>query len=154
MTKLCARLGVRSDTLGLEITESVAMHDLHATTAVLTRLRLKGFPVAIDDFGTGHSSLTALRRMPFSAIKIDKSFVSDMRASSDSLTIVRSIIQLAQDMNLTSVAEGVESADSVHLLTELGIDSLQGYHFSKPLPFDEFATWLRDWSRSHVALPA
>ena len=68
---------------GLEITESVAMHDLDATASVLTRLRLKGFPVAIDDFGTGHSSLTALRRMPFSAIKIDKSFVSELQTSKE-----------------------------------------------------------------------
>ena len=74
---------------------------------MLTRLRLKGFPVALDDFGTGHSSLTALRQMPFSAIKIDKSFVGELETSSDSLTIVRSVIQLARDMGLASVAEGV-----------------------------------------------
>ena len=143
-----------SGAIGLEITESVAMHDLDATTATLARLRLKGFPVAIDDFGTGHSSFTALRRMPFSAIKIDKSFVADLRTSSDSLTIVRSVIQLARDMRLASVAEGVTSADAAELLTVLGIDSLQGYHFSRPLPFDSFVSWLREWSRSRVTLPA
>ncbi len=128
------------------------MHDLDATTATLTRLRLKGFPVAIDDFGTGHSSLTALRRMPFSTIKIDKSFVCDLQTSSDSLTIVRSVIQLAHDMRLASVAEGVDSSDVVRLLTEMGIDSLQGYYFSRPLPFDSFAIWLREWAGSRVAV--
>ena len=128
------------------------MHDLEATAAVLTRLRLKGFPIAIDDFGTGHSSLKALRRMPFTTIKIDKSFVSDLATSNDSLTIVRSVIQLARDMRLASVAEGVETAETARLLTELGIDSLQGFHFSRPLPFDAFATWLRAWSRDHAAL--
>jgi EAL domain-containing protein (putative c-di-GMP-specific phosphodiesterase class I) len=128
------------------------MHDLDATAATLTRLRLKGFPIAIDDFGTGHSSLTALRRMPFSAIKIDKSFVADLQTSSDSLTIVRSVIQLARDMHLASVAEGVASSEAVQMLTDMGIDSLQGYYFSRPLPFDGFATWLSDWACRRVAM--
>jgi EAL domain-containing protein (putative c-di-GMP-specific phosphodiesterase class I) len=153
MIGLCERMAVPPDALGLEITESVAMHDLDATAAVLTRLRLNGFPVAIDDFGIGHSSLAMLRRMPFSTVKIDKSFVSDMHTSSDSLTIVRSIIQLAHDMHLTTVAEGIESSSAAGLLTELGIDGLQGYYFSKPLPFDEFTEWLRVWSRRHDAVP-
>jgi EAL domain-containing protein (putative c-di-GMP-specific phosphodiesterase class I) len=113
---------------------------------VLTRLRLKGFPVAIDDFGTGHSSLIALRRMPFSAVKIDKSFVSELETSKDSLTIVRSVIQLAHDMGLASVAEGVGTADAARLLTELGIDGLQGYYYSEPLPFRRFAAWLKAWA--------
>lgn len=145
MAALRERMALPVDAIGLEITESVAMHDLDATAAVLTRLRLKGFPVAIDDFGTGHSSLTALRRMPFSAIKIDKSFVKDVLTSSDSLTIVRSVIQLAHDMGLSSVAEGVESMEVERLLTGLGIDGLQGFYFSRPLPFDRFVTWLREW---------
>jgi EAL domain-containing protein (putative c-di-GMP-specific phosphodiesterase class I)/CheY-like chemotaxis protein len=146
MAGLLERHSVPQGALGLEITESVAMHDLEATASVLTRLRLKGFPVAIDDFGTGHSSLTALRRMPFSAIKIDKSFVSELETSKDSLTIVRSVIQLAHDMGLASVAEGVGTADAARLLTELGIDGLQGYYFSEPLPLNGFAAWLKDWA--------
>ena len=139
--------------IGLEVTESTAMHDLDATAAVLTRLRLKGFPVALDDFGTGHSSLTALRRMPFSAIKIDKSFVGEVETSNNSLTIVRSVIQLARDMGLASVAEGVTSANAARLLTELGIDGMQGHYFSRPLPFDKFAAWLREWSRDRNPSP-
>lgn len=151
MAGVLERMSAPPGAIGLEITETVATHDLDATTAILTRLRLKGFPVAIDDFGTGHSSLAALRRMPFSVIKIDKSFVGELETSSDLLTIVRSVIQLARDMGLTSVAEGVESAETVRVLTELGIDSLQGFYFSRPLPFDEFAAWLRTWSHSHAA---
>ncbi len=151
MAAVLDRMSVPPGAIGLEITESVAMHDLDATAAVLTRLRLKGFTVALDDFGTGHSSLTALRRMPFSTIKIDKSFVGEVETSNDSLTIVRSVIQLARDMRLTSVAEGVPSANVARMLTELGIDGLQGHHFSPPLPFDAFATWLREWSRDHAA---
>ena len=143
MSALRERMSVPWGGIGLEITESVAMHDLDATASVLARLRLKGFAVALDDFGTGHSSFIALRRMPFSTIKIDKSFVRDLLTSSNSLTIVHSVIQLAHDMRLSSVAEGVENADVARRLIELGIDALQGYYFSKPLPFDGFATWLQ-----------
>jgi EAL domain-containing protein (putative c-di-GMP-specific phosphodiesterase class I)/ActR/RegA family two-component response regulator len=150
MAAVLERMSAPRGAIGLEITESAAMHDLDVTAAVLTRLRLKGFQVALDDFGTGHSSLTALRRMPFSVIKIDKSFVGELETSNDSLTIVRSVIHLARDMRLASVAEGVASAGMARLLTDLGIDGLQGNHFSQPLPFDDFATWLRAWSRDHA----
>src|SRR5512142_1098097 len=123
------------------------MHDLGHITAILTQLRLKGFAIAIDDFGTGHSSLTALSHMPFSSIKIDKSFVEELQTSSDALKIVRSVIQLARDMHLPCVAEGVDNACSARLLTELGIDGLQGFYFSPPLPVEGFATWLDQWTR-------
>ena len=142
MAAVLERMSAPPGAIGLEITESMAMRDPDATAAVLTRLRLKGFPIALDDFGTGHSSLTALRHMPFSAIKIDRSFVGDLETSSDSLTIVRSVIQLARDLRLASVAEGVASANAARLLTEWGIDGLQGHYFSPPLPFDGFAAWL------------
>jgi EAL domain-containing protein (putative c-di-GMP-specific phosphodiesterase class I)/ActR/RegA family two-component response regulator len=131
--------------IGIEITESVAMHDPQETTGVVTRLRLKGFSVALDDFGTGHSSLTALRQLPFSGVKIDKSFVGEMETSNDSLAIVRSVIQLARDLDLECVAEGVGTAGVAQLLTDLGIDGLQGHYFSPPLQFDEFAAWLDRW---------
>jgi EAL domain-containing protein (putative c-di-GMP-specific phosphodiesterase class I)/ActR/RegA family two-component response regulator len=153
MAALRERMAVPDHAIGLEITESVAMEDLDVTESVLTRLRLKGFSVALDDFGTGHSSLTALRRMPFSAIKIDKSFVGELQTSSDSFTIVKSVIQLARDMGLESVAEGVENADAARLLTELGIDHLQGYYFSPPRPFASFTAWLDGWPRGVTPHP-
>ena len=153
MAALRERMAVPNDAIGLEITESAAMEDLDVTESVLTRLRLKGFPVALDDFGTGHSSLTALRRMPFSAIKIDKSFVGELQTSSDSFTIVKSVIQLAHDMRLESVAEGVENAEVARLLTELGIDHLQGYYFSPPRPFASFTAWLDGWPRGTAPDP-
>ena len=81
MAAVLERMSAPPGAIGLEITESMAMRDPDATAAVLTRLRLKGFPIALDDFGTGHSSLTALRHMPFSAIKIDRSFVGDLETS-------------------------------------------------------------------------
>jgi EAL domain-containing protein (putative c-di-GMP-specific phosphodiesterase class I)/ActR/RegA family two-component response regulator len=140
------RMSAPEGAIGLEITESVAMEDPDASADVLTRLRLKGFPVAVDDFGTGHWSLMALRRLPFSAIKIDRSFVGEIETSEESLTIVRSVIQLARDMGLTSVAEGVTSADAAKRLTDFGIDALQGHYFSPPLSLDGFAAWLNGWS--------
>jgi EAL domain-containing protein (putative c-di-GMP-specific phosphodiesterase class I)/ActR/RegA family two-component response regulator len=140
------RMSAPPEAIGLEITESVAMDDLDVTADVLTRLRLKGFPVALDDFGTGNWSLTALRRLPFSAIKIDKSFVGEVETSDDSLTIVQSVIRLASDLGLSSVAEGVSSAGAAQLLADLGIGSLQGHYFSPPLPLDRFAAWLRGWA--------
>lgn len=149
MSAMVRHVAMMPGAIALEITETAAMHDLPETAAVLTRLRLKGFAVAIDDFGTGHSSLTALRRMPFSSIKIDKSFVGEMHSSSDSRTIVRSVIQLARDMHLACVAEGVANAASAQMLTELGIDSLQGFYYSPPLPLDGFATWLDWWSKQN-----
>ncbi|HTI80782.1 MAG TPA: EAL domain-containing response regulator, partial [Acetobacteraceae bacterium] len=153
MAALRERMSVPWGGIGLEITESVAMDDLDATASVLARLRLKGFAVAMDDFGTGHSSFIALRRMPFSTIKIDKSFVLDLLTSNDSLNIVRSVIQLAHDMRMSSVAEGVETADVARRLIELGIDALQGYYFSEPLPFESFVTWLQNHRASQNALP-
>jgi EAL domain-containing protein (putative c-di-GMP-specific phosphodiesterase class I) len=137
-----------TDAIGLEVTESAAMHDIKATTDILTRLRLKGFSIAIDDFGTGFSSLDALRQMPFSAIKIDKGFVTGLPKARDSLTIVRSVINLAHDLGLGSVAEGVETQEVAELLTDLGCSSLQGYHFSRPLPIDRFVNWCQSWART------
>jgi EAL domain-containing protein (putative c-di-GMP-specific phosphodiesterase class I)/ActR/RegA family two-component response regulator len=136
---------VPAGAIGLEMTESVAMADVGATADVLTRLRLKGFALAIDDFGTGYASLEALRRMPFSTLKIDKAFVADMASSCDSLAIVTSVIELAHNMGLDTVAEGVEDAESAAVLRDLGVAAMQGFHFSRPLPFGAFTSWREAW---------
>jgi EAL domain-containing protein (putative c-di-GMP-specific phosphodiesterase class I)/FixJ family two-component response regulator len=134
--------GAPPDALALEVTETIATQGSHTTMNVLTRLRLKGVALAIDDFGVGGSTLEALRQLPFSTIKIDKIFVRDMARSRDAMAIVQSIVQLARNMSLATVAEGVESDDIAQLLTGLGCDGLQGYLYSPPLPIDEFAAWL------------
>jgi EAL domain-containing protein (putative c-di-GMP-specific phosphodiesterase class I) len=125
---------------------------------VLTRLRLKGFKLAIDDFGTGYSSLVQLHRLPFSEIKIDRTFVTDCTKSDESRSIVRVVIDLARALGMRSVAEGVENAEALDLLRSLGCDEAQGYFISRPIAaadmpatIDKHAQsdWylrLRDWS--------
>jgi EAL domain-containing protein (putative c-di-GMP-specific phosphodiesterase class I)/ActR/RegA family two-component response regulator len=139
---LVARCGGEPSSLAVEVTETVAMRDPGATGDILSRLRLKGIALSLDDFGTGNSSLVALRTMPFGELKIDKSFVMDMLRSHDSLTIVKSVIDLARNLGLTAVAEGVESEEIARRLIGLGCQKLQGYYFSRPLPIDELIAWL------------
>lgn len=124
--------------LFLELTESAVMADpLHAME-ILTLLSNKGVLLSVDDFGTGYSSLAYLKKLPVDEIKIDKSFVMDMIVDSNDSAIVRSIIDLAHNMSLKVVAEGVESQEIMQHLSTLGCDIAQGYFFSRPLPPEEF----------------
>jgi len=137
--------GFEPGLLIIEVTESVATRNPSAAD-ILTRMRLKGFALSIDDFGTGYSSLEALRRIPFSSIKVDQTFVADLAWSKDSLAIVNSVIALARSMNLASVAEGVETSDIAEQLIHLGIDHLQGYYYSRPMPFPQLVPRLQGGS--------
>lgn len=128
--------------LGLELTETAAFQDVTRTADILLRLRIKGFELAIDDFGTGYSSLKILKQLPFSALKIDRSFITDLLVSRDSASIVRAIIDLARHMELQTVAEGVETESVAAALEQYGIGFLQGYHISRPLSLQQFVTWL------------
>jgi EAL domain-containing protein (putative c-di-GMP-specific phosphodiesterase class I) len=107
---------------------------------VLTRLRVKGFKLSIDDFGTGYSSLVQLRKMPFSEIKIDISFVLHMLDDKDCQVIVEAIIDLARKLGLESVAEGVESEPIWNALRALGCDCGQGYYLGRPMAADRIAS--------------
>ena len=126
----------------VELTETAAALDPARTMEILTRLRLKGVHLALDDFGTGYSSLKQLRQLPFSALKVDRSFVADVTTSRDSLAIIRSTIDLARNMELETVAEGVETEEAATCLAALGVDALQGYLIARPLPSGQLATWL------------
>lgn len=134
--------GVPSSHFSLEITESAASLDPARTMDILSRLRLKGIELAIDDFGTGYSSLKHLRQLPFSALKIDRSFVADVTTSRDALAIVKSTIDLARNMELESIAEGIETEETAALLQSLEVDAMQGYLFARPLPAHDLANWL------------
>lgn len=121
----------------LEITESRIMDDVEANIVKLRALRDLGFGVTIDDFGTGHSSLAYLTRLPVQTLKIDRAFVSRMLEDDDTMALVQTIISLARNLKLTTVAEGVETEEQADVLEMLRCDQMQGFLFSKPLTFDD-----------------
>jgi len=123
--------------LVLELTESALMGELVTSLDILTRLRLKGIELSIDDFGTGFSSLSQLHRVPFTELKIDRSFVMDMCKDDEAYAIVKTCIMLAHELKMKVVAEGVETKHHYDLLQKLGCDIGQGYYFSKPVPMAE-----------------
>jgi EAL domain-containing protein (putative c-di-GMP-specific phosphodiesterase class I) len=126
----------------LELTETAAMSNTDRATDLLTRLRIKGVGLSIDDFGTGYSSLSQLQRLPFSEVKIDKSFVIDCTSSKENAAIVYAVIDLSHRLGLKVVAEGVETADALRLLAQAGCDEAQGYFISKPIPGEKIPAWL------------
>ncbi|MFI5605720.1 EAL domain-containing protein [Amycolatopsis sp. NPDC051903] len=132
-----ATTGLPPGALCLEVTESALMRDETAAGEVLAALRSLGVLLAIDDFGTGYSSLAQLRRLTLDTLKIDRSFITGIAESRDAAAIVASIIAMAHAVGLTVVAEGVESAEELSLLRELGCDQAQGYHLGRPVPAAE-----------------
>ena len=136
---------VPAEAFCLEITESAIMDDPQRALATLDKLSLLGFKLSIDDFGTGYSSLAYLKRLPVDELKIDKSFVMTMVDDHDDAKIVRSTIDLAHNLGLTVVAEGVENAKVWDALRELECDEAQGYHMGRPMPATEFHGWSLAW---------
>jgi diguanylate cyclase (GGDEF)-like protein len=134
---LLERWGIEAEMLELEITESMLMIDPGRAKATLDRLSSIGLSLSVDDFGTGYSSLANLKRLPVDGIKIDKSFVMDMAHDPSDAAIVRSTIDLAHNLGLRVVAEGVENQESWRRLREQGCDLAQGFHVSRPLPGGE-----------------
>ncbi len=147
---------VPAEAFCLEITESAIMDDPQRALATLDRLSALGFKLSIDDFGTGYSSLAYLKRLPVDELKIDQSFVRSMESDPDDAKIVRSTIDLAHNMGLSVVAEGVENAHVWDMLRDLNCDQAQGYHMGRPMPADTFANWSVGWRAKHrpVDLPA
>lgn len=146
---MLARHNVQPHDFCLEITESAIMDDPQRAEAMLNRLSQQGFKLSIDDFGTGYSSLGYLKRLPVDELKIDKSFVMGMESDQDDAMIVRSTIDLAHNLGLSVVAEGVENAAILERLRTLCCDEAQGYHVSRPLPVDAFLSWhaQRAWAQ-------
>jgi EAL domain-containing protein (putative c-di-GMP-specific phosphodiesterase class I) len=144
---LLAETGVGAAHLELELTETAIMIDPERALAVLRDLVGKGIRLSIDDFGTGYSSLAYLKDLPVSEVKIDKTFISDMESDSGSFAIVRSCLELARNLNLTVVAEGVETQETWDHLTELGCPTAQGYYLCRPLAPAAFTLWLTDRKR-------
>ena len=145
----CARYQVAPDRVILEITESGAMRNPVDAMDTLTRLRIKGFRVSLDDFGTGFSSMVQLARLPFSEMKIDKSFVGSMTQSPESRKIVESIIQLGNSLGLQTVAEGLEDATTMAMLRDAGCRLAQGFYFARPMEPAAAKRWYAQRVLSH-----
>jgi polar amino acid transport system substrate-binding protein len=135
---------LRPELIELEITESTAMRDLEFTIDILNQLREIGIRIALDDFGIGYSSLNYLRQLPINTLKIDKSFVQEITTNPNAEAIANTVINLAHILNLTVVAEGIETKEQLCFLKNEGCDRAQGYLFSKPLPADEIEKMLRN----------
>ncbi|MFA7388488.1 MAG: EAL domain-containing protein, partial [Thiohalobacteraceae bacterium] len=148
LEELLAQYGADPEMLELEITETALMQDPESAAVLLNRIAALGIRLSIDDFGTGYSSLSYLRRLPISALKIDRSFVTDMVRDEQNAVIVRSTIGLAHNLNLQVIAEGVEDADVLAMLAEMCCDQAQGYFISRPLPAERVLEAIR---RSAVA---
>lgn len=131
------RLNLTQAALVLEITENIVMDDPDRVLEILPRLGFRGISFAIDDFGTGYSSLSKLKQLPAQAVKIDHSFVTEMDTDTDDATIVHSTIDLAHNLGLKVIAEGVESEAALEMLKNLGCDMAQGFYISKPLSADD-----------------
>ncbi len=134
-----------ADGFCLEITERAILEDPPRAEAMLKRLADRGYTLSIDDFGTGYSSLAYLKRLPVAELKIDQRFVMAMQADADDAKIVRSTIDLAHNLGLTAVAEGIENEAVLALLHTLHCDEGQGFHMSQPLPVDDFCDWVARW---------
>lgn len=126
----------------LEVTETSMMQDPVNSLRALRSLDFTGIPLSIDDFGSGYSSLSYIKRLPASEIKIDRSLISDLEFQADDRVIVKTTINMCHDLGYTVVAEGVEDESTLRLLREMNCDMVQGYVMTPPLPFDDFVRWL------------
>lgn len=152
VVSLTAEAGVQPQNLMLEVTESRLMQDQRVSLEILTRLRLKRFKLSIDDFGTGNSSLTQLRNIPFDELKIDQSFVHGAWANDTQRAMFDASLGLAKQLNMETVAEGVEDRADWDFLRRQGCDVAQGYFIARPMPAENFATWMLDWEKRRPAL--
>ncbi|MDH5571139.1 MAG: EAL domain-containing protein [Gammaproteobacteria bacterium] len=144
VSRLLHKWKLPRNSLILEITESVAMGDQQHLPTILAQLVLSGVELSIDDFGTGYSSLSYLKKLPLSELKIDKSFVIDMDKDPDNAVIVRSTVELAHNLGMRVVAEGIENQQTLAQLTSMGTDILQGYEISYPLEADKFIAFVQN----------
>ena len=138
-----AETGLPASSLELEITESMVMEDPERVIKLLEKMRSRGIHLSLDDFGTGHSSLAYLKRFPIDCVKIDRAFIKDTPENTDDVAIARTIVAMAKALDLTTVAEGVETAEQLELLKAMGCDQIQGYFFSRPLSAEDFMVFYR-----------
>jgi EAL domain-containing protein (putative c-di-GMP-specific phosphodiesterase class I) len=142
VAKAASDSGLPPESIELEITESAVMFDPEGALLSLQSLVNYGVRLSLDDFGTGSSSLSYLQRLPVSAVKIDKSFVEPLLSDETAKAIVRAVVDLAHSLNLSVIAEGVDSRPVMEQLTALGCDALQGFYVASPMSPDRLELWI------------
>ncbi|MCK9985366.1 MAG: hypothetical protein AzoDbin1_01838 [Azoarcus sp.] len=147
-----ARVGLSPGNLTLEVTESRLMKNRLEALDILTRLRLKRFGLSIDDFGTGHSSLAQLRDIPFTELKVDRDFVHGALNDASARAILEASLNMARQLGMTTVAEGVEDLEDWNLLRARGVDVAQGWFIAKPMPAADLPDWIAAWELRRPAL--
>jgi EAL domain-containing protein (putative c-di-GMP-specific phosphodiesterase class I) len=138
--------------LTLEITETALMRNAEETAERLRAIKDLGVRIAIDDFGTGYSSLSHLQRFPVDALKIDRSFLTQLAENPEGETLIRTLVQLGKALSIETLAEGIERAHELTLLQEENCDSGQGYLFARPLEVADAEKFLRNWRPEHAGL--
>jgi diguanylate cyclase (GGDEF)-like protein len=152
ISEILAETKVSPATLEVEITESIAIKDLDKTIAILESLREIGVKISLDDFGTGYSSLAALKYLPLDRLKIDRSFIRELKVNTVDASIVNTIINLGHELNLNVVAEGVETIEQFELLRSINCDAVQGFFFSRPVTATALQTMITTGSYWHQNL--
>jgi EAL domain-containing protein (putative c-di-GMP-specific phosphodiesterase class I) len=135
--------GLRPELLELELTESMVMQNPERAVTLLAAVKLLGVRIAIDDFGVGYSSLAQIKRFPIDTLKVDRSFIRDLAENAEDRAITEAIIAMGKTLSLTVVAEGVETREQQAFLSDHACDAMQGYYFSRPVPEEQFASFLR-----------
>lgn len=147
-----ASSGLRPERLEIEVTESIFMRDASVARNALEQAMALGCSIALDDFGTGYSSLGYLRKLRFSTIKVDRTFVQGAgQGSSESLAIINAVVAMAKSMKMTTTAEGVETIEEAELIRNLGCDKIQGYYFGRPMPSEDALLLFGDRDRLKIA---
>jgi diguanylate cyclase (GGDEF)-like protein len=146
VSKALSDSGLEPDALTIEITETTIMANAEETAARLASIKELGVRVAIDDFGTGYSSLAYLQRFPVDALKIDRSFISNIRHDAEGETLIRTLVQLGKSLSIETLAEGIEQAHELSLLREESCDTGQGFLFARPLDSEECESFLANWA--------
>jgi EAL domain-containing protein (putative c-di-GMP-specific phosphodiesterase class I) len=151
IANILCETGMPPQLLELEITEGMVIHNPVHALELLTAIKRMGVRLAIDDFGTGYSSLGQLKNFPIDTLKVDRSFIRDVATNAEDRAITEAIIAMGKTLNLTVVAEGVETMDQETFLREKACTEMQGYYFSRPIPAAEFATLLKAHKLPHNA---
>jgi EAL domain-containing protein (putative c-di-GMP-specific phosphodiesterase class I) len=144
VSRLADKYNIPKQQINFEVTETQAVENMRFGLDVISRLRLKGFKISIDDYGTGYAMLDQIKRLPASELKIDRTFVKSISEKGKSVVLVRKILEMAQELNMEVVAEGIEDELTADWLQKMGCEIGQGYFFAKPMPLQQVSDFYRE----------